>query len=143
MAGLPSGTVTLLFADIEGSTHLLQRLGASYTDLLSDYRCLLRTACEAARGHEVDAPGDAYFATFPTARLALDAALAIQRALAVRPWSQGEKVHVRMALHTGAPQATAVGSCDKYGGGVPLAPGTNPTPTCLVCVVRFGRCPPS
>src|SRR5919197_1167432 len=79
MAELPMGTVTFLFTDIEGSTHLLQRLGASYAEVLATQRCLLRAAFQAHGGQEVDAQGDAFFVAFPRATDAVAAAVAAQQ----------------------------------------------------------------
>jgi class 3 adenylate cyclase len=64
MRDLPTGTVTLLFTDIEGSTRLLQQLGKSYAGVLNECRQLLRTAFHTFRGHEVDTQGDAFFVVF-------------------------------------------------------------------------------
>src|SRR4029434_3033966 len=86
MRDLPTGTLTLLFTDIEGSTHLLQQLGARYAELLTACRHLLRTAFHTYDGHEVDTQGDALFAVFPRASDALCAAVTPQRALATSPW---------------------------------------------------------
>jgi len=99
----PRGTVTFLLADIEGSTRLLQRLGDAYAGMLRDVRTLLRTSVRAAGGHEVDARADEYFAAFADAGAALDAAVAIQHGLAERSWPHGEKVCVRIGVHTGRP----------------------------------------
>ncbi len=104
---LPSGTVTFLFTDIEGSTRLLQQLGPRYDALLEAHRRLLRTAVEAERGHEVNTEGDAFFVAFSSAARAAAAAVAAQRALASFPWPDGAVVRVRMGLHTG--EATPVG----------------------------------
>ncbi len=71
MRDLPTGTITLLFTDIEGSTHLLQRLGERYAELLHECRTLLRTAFSAYHGQEVDTQGDAMFAAFARASDAL------------------------------------------------------------------------
>ena len=103
MRDLPTGTITLLFTDIEGSTHLLQQLGARYAELLTACRHLLRTAFHTYGGHEVDTQGDALFAVFPRAGDALCAAVAAQRALATYVWPADVVVRVRMGLHTGAP----------------------------------------
>jgi predicted ATPase/class 3 adenylate cyclase len=101
---LPSGTVTFLFTDIEGSTRLLGELGAEgYADALSEHRRALRAAFEAAGGVEVDAQGDAFFYVFATARGALDAAAAGQSALSTRP------IRVRMGMHTGTPHLAEEG----------------------------------
>src|SRR5829696_4919537 len=66
-AGLPSGTVTILFSDIEGSTELSRRHGAAYGDVRADHRRLLREAVVAHRGQEIDAEGDAFFVVFERA----------------------------------------------------------------------------
>jgi len=108
MSRLPVGTVTLLFTDIEGSTRLLQHLGDRYSEVLAECRRLLRAAVEQGGGKEVDAPGDAFFAAFPSARDAAGSAVSAQRAILKHPWPEGVSVLVRMGLHTGEP-AAAVG----------------------------------
>src|SRR6266487_1977921 len=91
---LPSGTVTFLFTDIEGSTKLLHEQGAeSYAEALAEHRRLLRDAFAAHGGVEVDTQGDAFFVAFPTAPGALRAALEAQEVLAQGP------IRVRMGLH--------------------------------------------
>jgi DNA-binding NarL/FixJ family response regulator/class 3 adenylate cyclase len=100
---LPVGTVTFLFADIEGSTQLLQRTGHEYPALLGSTRRLLREAIEAGSGQVVDARGDELFAVFPEPAAAVEAALAGQRALAAHEWPPGCLVKVRMGVHTGTP----------------------------------------
>jgi class 3 adenylate cyclase len=97
-AGLPRGTVTFLFSDIEGSTELSRRHGAAYGDLRAEHRRLLREALEAHRGHEVDAEGDAFFVVFERATDAVAAAVAAQRALVA-----ADAVRVRIGLHTTEP----------------------------------------
>jgi predicted ATPase/class 3 adenylate cyclase/DNA-binding CsgD family transcriptional regulator len=106
---LPTGTVTLFFTDIEGSTRLLQQLGTRYADVLADYRRLMRMAFQQWHGQEVDTQGDAFFVAFARATDAVAAAVTCQRALAEYPWPEGVTVRVRMGLHTGAPQLTADG----------------------------------
>src|SRR5918997_3488417 len=106
MPALPSGTVTLLFTDIEGSTQLLRRLGDAYAGVLAEHQRLLREAFAAHGGREVDTQGDAFFVAFPSARAAVEAAVAAQRALAAHPWPDGATVRVRMGLHTGEPSST-------------------------------------
>ena len=96
MRDLPTGTITLLFTDIEGSTQLLHQLGDSYSELLASCRALLRSAFQGQQGHEVDTQGDAIFAVFARANDALSAAVAAQRALATHTWPQGVAVRVRM-----------------------------------------------
>lgn len=101
---LPSGTVTFLFTDVEGSTRLLHELGASaYAAALAEHRRVLREAFAAHRGVEVDTQGDAFFVAFPTAPGALDAA-----ALAVEGLAGGP-IRVRVGLHTGTPLLTEEG----------------------------------
>src|SRR5436305_6901706 len=103
MRELPTGTVTLLFTDIEGSTHLLQQLGNRYDGVLTECRHLLRAAFHQWNGHEVDTQGDAFFVAFARATDAISAAVDMQRALAAHVWPQGVTVRVRMGLHTGEP----------------------------------------
>ena len=103
MHHLPRGTVTLLFTDMEGSTRLLQQLGERYTDLLEDYRQLLRAAFQRWNGREVDSQEDAFFVAFARATDAVSAAVAAQRALASHVWPEGVVMRVRMGLHTGEP----------------------------------------
>jgi DNA-binding NarL/FixJ family response regulator/class 3 adenylate cyclase len=100
---LPSGTVTFLFTDIEGSTRLLKQLGEGYGEVLAEHQRLLRAAFEQAAGREIDTQGDAFFAVFSRAKDAVAAALEGQRALASHSWSGGVHVRVRMGLHTSEP----------------------------------------
>jgi class 3 adenylate cyclase len=101
---LPTGTVTFLFTDIEGSTRLLQRLGDAYAQLLDEHQRLLRQSWVEYGGVEVDTAGDGFFVAFPTAPAAVAAAASATRALAAHSWPEGNAVRVRMGLHTGAPQ---------------------------------------
>jgi predicted ATPase/class 3 adenylate cyclase len=103
MRELPSGTVTFLFTDVEGSTRLLSELGDDYAGLLADHRRRLRGVFEEHGGVEVDTQGDAFFVAFSRARDALAAARAGQQALA-----EGQ-IRVRMGLHTGEPLLTEEG----------------------------------
>ena len=100
---LPSGTVTLLFTDIEGSTRLLHEIGEAYADALAEHRRALREAFRAHGGVEVDTAGDAFFYAFGDAAAALAAAAAGQQAL------QDGSIRVRMGLHTGQPMLTDEG----------------------------------
>jgi predicted ATPase/class 3 adenylate cyclase len=101
---LPNGTVTFLFTDIEGSTRLLDSLGAeAYGDALAEHRQVIRTACSAQGGVEVDTQGDALFFAFAAAPRGLAAARAITTGLAVGP------IRVRIGLHTGTPLVTEEG----------------------------------
>jgi len=104
MSNLPTGTVTLLFTDIEGSTRLIQQLGDRYARLLGDCRQLIRIAIDRWNGHEVDTQGDSFFVVFARANDALLAALDIQRALKYHSWEDGVTVRVRIGMHTGEPQ---------------------------------------
>ena len=101
MKNLPTGTVTFLFTDIEGSTALLQQLKAAYAAVLMECRRLVRTAVQERGGQEVDTEGDAVFAAFPSAREALLAAVSAQLHILRHPWPDGATVRVRMGLHTG------------------------------------------
>ncbi len=109
MRDLPTGTITLLFTDIEGSTHLLKRLGERYAELLHECRTLLRAAFSASHGQEVDTQGDAMFTAFAHASDALEAAVAAQRELALHSWPGADAVRVRMGLHTGEPSRVVEG----------------------------------
>jgi predicted ATPase/class 3 adenylate cyclase len=100
---LPSGTVTFLFTDIEGSTRLLRELGDAYADALALHRRILRRTFAAKGGMEVDTQGDAFFYAFARAADALVAARDAQEALVSGP------IRVRMGLHTGEPQLTEEG----------------------------------
>jgi class 3 adenylate cyclase len=106
---LPKGHVTFLLADIEGSTELLGRLDDQYASLLTDVRRRVRAAVRAAGGREVSARGDDQFAVFEDAPAALEAALAIQRAMAAGGWPGGADVRLRIGLHRGRPALTDTG----------------------------------
>ena len=108
-AALPTGFVTLLMTDIEGSTALLRRLGDRYGDLLNDVRGILRAAVLRASGREIDARADEYFAVFERAPAAVAAAVAIQRAIGARAWPDDLEVRVRVGIHSGRPTLTDVG----------------------------------
>jgi DNA-binding NarL/FixJ family response regulator/class 3 adenylate cyclase len=101
MGELPSGTVTFLFSDVEGSTQLLRQLREGYADVLAEHQRLLRDAFEEAGGHEVNTQGDSFFIAFRKPRDAVLAALAGQRALEGHSWPAGVEVRVRMGIHTG------------------------------------------
>jgi DNA-binding NarL/FixJ family response regulator/class 3 adenylate cyclase len=101
MAELPSGTVTFLFTDIEGSTALLRQLRDRYGEVLGQHQQLLRTAFEDAGGSEIDTQGDSFFVAFRKARDAVIGAVAAQRALQAHEWGDGVRVGVRMGIHTG------------------------------------------
>ena len=101
MAELPTGTVTFLFTDIEGSTALLRRLRDRYSDVLADHQRLLREAFERAGGNEIDTQGDSFFFCFRHARDAVQAAADGQRALLTHAWPDEGVVRVRIGIHTG------------------------------------------
>ena len=108
--GLPSGTVTFLFTDVEGSTELILRLGdAAYATVLADHHALLRSAFQAHGGREVDTQGDAFFVAFDSAAAAVAAAVDAQRAIVTHSWPDGAAVRVRIGLHTGEPVVAATG----------------------------------
>jgi class 3 adenylate cyclase len=108
-AALPTGFVTLLMTDIEASTALLRRLGDHYGAFLNDVRGILRAAVSRASGREIDARADEFFAVFERAGDAIEAAVAIQRELDTRAWTDGLEVRVRVGIHSGRPTLTDVG----------------------------------
>ena len=113
MRDLPTGTVTFLFTDIEGSTELLQELGRDgFVRQLDRHAEIVRTAVAEQGGVEILTEGDSFFVAFPTASGAMRAAVATQRALAAHPWPDGIAIRVRMGLHTGE----GVPSGDNYVG---------------------------
>jgi len=103
MEGLPSGTVTFVFTDIEGSTALLKELGDAYADVLSGHRRIVRESFTRLNGVEIDTQGDAFFFAFARARDAVEAAVEAERAHASATWPGDAAVRVRMGLHTGEP----------------------------------------
>ena len=109
MSTLPTGVVTFLMTDIEGSTQLLHSLGDGYAPLLADVRRVHRRAVRAAGGHEVDARADEYFACFGRPAAAVAAALAIQRRLAEGVGATRVWVRVRAGIHGGRPTLTQDG----------------------------------
>ncbi len=109
MQNLPTGTVTLLFTDIAGSTHLLTQLGECYTQVLAEYRQVLRAAFGQWNGNIVDTQGDAFLVVFARATDAVQSSVSAQRALGSHAFPHGAVVPVRMGLHTGEPQRTAEG----------------------------------
>jgi WD40 repeat protein/class 3 adenylate cyclase len=99
----PTGTVTFLFTDIEGSTDLLKQLKDDYAALLADHHKLMRNVFSHWHGQEVDTQGDAFFVSFPRATQAVAAVVEAQKVLAEHEWPEGVEVRVRMGLHTGEP----------------------------------------
>jgi predicted ATPase/class 3 adenylate cyclase len=99
---LPTGTVTFLFTDVEGSTELVASLGDRYAALVERHSALLRDEFARHHGVEVSTEGDSFFVVFSSAADAVASAVAAQRALSVEPWPGGSAVRVRMGAHTGA-----------------------------------------
>ena len=106
---LPSGMVTLMMTDIEGSTSLVQSLGDAYPTVLEEVRSLIRAAVEAHGGYEVDSRADEFFAAFARTEDALQTAIEIQKSMGDRSWSGSSKVRVRIGLHSGSPAVTDTG----------------------------------
>lgn len=101
MPELPTGTVTFLFTDVEGSTRLLQRTGDAYRHVLSAHHQILRNAIATGGGVEVQTEGDGFFAVYSTPAGAIHTAAQAQQALSSHEWPDGEVVRVRMDMHTG------------------------------------------
>jgi YVTN family beta-propeller protein len=101
MSELPSGAVTFLFTDVEGSTRLLKLLRDRYGDVLREHGRLLREAFARHGGRVVDTQGDSFFVAFASAREAVLAAVEAQRLLGEHDWPEGADVRVRMGIHTG------------------------------------------
>jgi len=112
MPELPTGTVTFLFSDVEGSTELLRRLRDRYADVMADHERLLRSAFQGAGGHEINTQGDSFFIAFRKPKDAVGAAVEAQRALTRHQWPEGAEMRVRIGIHTG--EATVAG--DQYVG---------------------------
>jgi WD40 repeat protein/class 3 adenylate cyclase len=109
MPAQPSGTVTFLFTDIQGSTRLLDKLGGQYATSLAEHHQILRAAIQKWKGTEMDTQGDAFFVTFTRALDALQCAAEAQRMLASHAWPLDEPIRVRMGLHTGEPLIASTG----------------------------------
>jgi class 3 adenylate cyclase len=103
--GLPGGTVTFVFTDIEGSTALLKRLGEGYADVVAVHRSIVREELGSRGGVEIDSQGDALFFSFRRATDAVAGAVAAQRRTAAYQWPDGVQLRMRMSLHTGEPVA--------------------------------------
>jgi class 3 adenylate cyclase len=136
---LPSGFVTMLMTDIEGSTALVHRLGERYRELINDVRALLRDTALVA-GHVVDTRADEFFAVFEHPGSALDTAVTIQRELRGRSWAEDVEVRVRAGIHSGYPTIneanyigmavhTAARVCAAAHGGQILVSGDTKTAT--------------
>ena len=112
MPDLPTGTVTFLFSDIEGSTRLATEHAEAWPAILERHRELMRATFQAAGGLEAGTEGDSFFIVFPSAPGAVAAAVAAQRALHDEPWAPDTEVRVRMGMHTGEANFSA----DTYAG---------------------------
>src|SRR5690606_37622489 len=124
-AAFPTGTVTFLLTDIEGSTRLVQDLSPDrWREVLEDHNRLLRSAIESYAGVTVKTEGDALFSVFASAHQAVEAAIGIQRALQSHPWPDDAAVKVRVGLHTGE---GALGG-DDYVGSTCTEPPVSPPP---------------
>jgi class 3 adenylate cyclase len=108
-SSLPSGVVTLLLTDIEGSTRLVQELGEEYPSVLEAVRKLIRHAVGGNQGYEVDSRADEFFAVFAEAGQGLAAAIEIQRGMQATKWPDGRQVRVRIGLNSGSPAVTDTG----------------------------------
>jgi len=106
---LPTGHVTFLLTDIEGSTSLLQRLGERYAPLLAEVRAIIRNSVGRVGGREVDARADEFLAVFDRAPAALEAALEIERDVQGRAWPDDVGVRIRIGIHRGRPTLTDAG----------------------------------
>lgn len=106
---LPTGQLTLLFADVEGSSRLIAELEDRYGPVLSAVRRMERTAVRRAGGYEVDAHADEFFAVFERASAAMTAAVELQHAMRAHAWPDGRDVRLRIGLHTGRPTLTSGG----------------------------------
>ncbi|MGZ4738892.1 MAG: adenylate/guanylate cyclase domain-containing protein [Ilumatobacteraceae bacterium] len=124
---LPSGFVTMLMTDIEGSTGLVQHLGERYRELIDEVWAILRRCVVEAGGHEVEARADEFFAVFEAPRSAVDAAVAVQRELRDHSWTYGLEVRVRIGIHSGYPTSTE----DNY-------IGMDVNTTSRICAVGHG-----
>ena len=98
---LPTGTVTFLFTDIEGSTRLMQEVGDRYVKAQTDHHAILRAAFSGSNGRELRTEGDSFFAVFASAADACEAAAKAQTEFAEHTWPEGVTIRVRVGLHTG------------------------------------------
>lgn len=105
----PTGTVTFLFADVEGSTRLVEHAGDAYAALIGDVRRLLREAVAPGEGYEVDSIGDEVCIAFRSPTAAIEASLAVQRALRDHPWPDDLEPRMRVGVHAGTPTLTDEG----------------------------------
>lgn len=118
---LPTGTVTFLFTDIEGSTRLWQEQPQAMAISHERHDAILRQAIESQNGYVMEIVGDAFAAAFHTALDGLQAALAAQRSLQAEAWGETGAIRVRMGLHTGAAEIAGDGSTHYHEGYTTLA----------------------
>ncbi len=104
---LPSGFVTMLMTDVEGSTTLVQRVDEHFAALIEQLWAVLRSCVSACGGHEVEARADEFFAVFESPRAAVDSAIEMQHVLPQRAWPGDADVRVRIGIHSGYPTSTA------------------------------------
>jgi class 3 adenylate cyclase len=146
---LPSGFVTMLLTDIEGSTALLHHLGDGYGSLLDDVRALLHETVERTAGHVVETRADEFFAAYESPASALDTAVTVQRELSRRRWPGDVEVRVRIGIHSGYPRLvdtnyigmavhTAARICGAAHGGQVLASGDTREATAGIMPTGFG-----
>jgi predicted ATPase/DNA-binding CsgD family transcriptional regulator/class 3 adenylate cyclase len=109
MSELPTGTITLLFADNEGSTKLLEQLGERYMDIQAEYRSLLYNTFDKYGGYMVETRGESFLAIFARAIDAVSATVDMQRSLANHPWLNGVSIQARVVLHTSESQLSTKG----------------------------------
>jgi predicted ATPase/class 3 adenylate cyclase len=114
MVEAPTGTVTFLFTDIEGSTRLLQELGDRYEAIEVQHASILRQAIAEGGGTEIRTEGDSFFAVFPHPAGAVRAAVTAQRALAGHRWPDDVTLRVRMGMHTGEGRTGGSGAGADY-----------------------------
>ena len=112
MAALPTGTVTFLFTDVEGSSRLWEEFPDAMQDALARHDVIVREAIESHDGQVVKTTGDGFHAAFGTASAAVEAAIDAQLGLASGSWSETGPVRVRMGVHTGAAE---IRDGDYYG----------------------------
>ena len=136
MQDLPTGTVTFLFTDIEGSTRLLERLGERYEDVQGRHDAIIRSAIAVGDGRELSTEGDSFFAVFPTPAGAVRGAVHAQRELAGTAWPDGAVVQVRMGLLTGD---ETLGGGNYLGLDINRAPGSARRRTAVRCSSRAPR----
>src|SRR5512135_2828164 len=110
---LPSGTVTFLFTDIEGSTRLAQQYPDRWEELRGRHLAILQTAMQAYHGYIFQVIGDAFCVAFPTAGAALRAAIRSQKDLGSEQWGEAP-IRVRMGIHTGQAEIQADGQYQGY-----------------------------